>query len=123
MSGTPEEQVPTPWRSSTEVIDAALRLVTALASATVDNADGVSVTLERHGRLLTVAASDDAVLEMDGHQYDSGEGPCLAAKAEGRWFYIESLDDESRWPTFVPLALEQGIHSILASPLMTADRP
>jgi GAF domain-containing protein len=110
-------------RSSSDVIDAALRLVTALAEATVDNADGVSVTLERHGRLMTVAASNEKVLAMDKHQYETGEGPCLAAKAEGRWYYIESLDDETRWPRFVPLALEQGIHSILSSPLMANDRP
>jgi anti-anti-sigma factor len=110
-------------RSSTDVVDAALRLVTALADATVDNADGVSVTLERHGRLMTVAASNDKVLTMDRHQYETGEGPCLAAKADGLWYYIESLDDETRWPTFVPLALGQGIHSILSSPLMTNDRP
>jgi GAF domain-containing protein len=105
------------------VIDAALRLVTALAEATVENADGVSVTLERHGKLMTVAASNDKVLTMDKHQYETGEGPCLAAKAEGRWYYIESLDDETRWPAFVPLALGQGIHSILSSPLMTDERP
>ena len=110
-------------RSSTDVVDAALRLVTALAGATVDNADGVSVTLERHGHLMTVAASNDAVLAMDQHQYATGEGPCLDARTEGRWFYIESLADETRWPKFVPLALEQGIHSILSSPLMTKERP
>ncbi len=110
-------------RSSTELIDAALRLVTSLADATVDNADGVSVTLERHGQLLTVAASNDEVLTMDRHQYETGEGPCLDAKALGRNFYIESLAEETRWPRFVPLALDQGIHSILSSPLMTHDRP
>ncbi len=110
-------------QSSTDVVDASLRLITALADATVENADGVSVTLERHGHLMTVAASNDAVMTMDQHQYATGEGPCLAAKDEGQWFYIESLADETRWPTFVPLALEQGIHSILSSPLMTEDRP
>ncbi|MEO8696400.1 MAG: GAF and ANTAR domain-containing protein [Acidimicrobiales bacterium] len=110
-------------RSSTDVVDAALRLVTALADATVDNADGVSITLERYGHLMTVAASNEAVLTMDHHQYQTGEGPCLDAKAEGRWFYIESLADEIRWPKFVPLALDQGIHSILSSPLMTKQRP
>ena len=109
-------------KSSTEVVDAALRLVTALADATVTNADGVSVTLERHGRLMTVAASNDKVLTMDRHQYETGEGPCLDAKAQDRWFYIESLAEETRWPTFVPLALDQGIHSILSSPLKTSDR-
>ncbi len=110
-------------RSSSDVIDAALRLVTELADATIDHADGVSVTLERYGRLMTVAASNDKVFTMDRHQYETGEGPCLAAKADGRSYYIESLDDETRWPTFVPLALEQGIHSILSSPLMTDKRP
>jgi GAF domain-containing protein len=105
------------------VVDAALRLITSLAEATVDNADGVSVTLERHGQLMTVAASNDAVMTMDRHQYETGEGPCLDAKTEGRWFYIESLADETRWPRFVPLALDQGINSILSSPLMTKQRP
>lgn len=110
-------------RSSTEVVDAALHLVTSLANATVTNADGVSITLERHGQLVTVAASNDQVLQMDSYQYATGQGPCLAAKADGRWFYIESLDEENRWPDFAPLALGQGIHSILSSPLMANDRP
>ena len=73
---------------------------------------------------MTVAATDDAVLTMDRHQYETGDGPCLDdAKAERRWFYAESLADETRWPTFGPLALEQGIHSILSSPLLTHERP
>lgn len=110
-------------KSSNDVIDAALRLVTSLADSTVENADGVSVTLERFGQMTTVAASNDTVLRMDGHQYQTGEGPCLAAAAEGRWFHSESLAEETRWPTFAPLAHEQGINSILSSPLMTADRP
>ncbi len=122
VSAQTARQIPM-TRRSTDVVDAALRLVTALAAATLDNADGVSVTLERHGRFTTVAATDDAVQTMDQHQYDTGEGPCLAAKADGSWYYIEELADETRWPNFVPLALEQGIHSILASPLMTHERP
>ena len=104
------------------VIDAALRLVTALAGSTVEGADGVSVTLERRGQLATVASSNDTVLRMDDHQYATGEGPCLAAAAQGRWFYIESLAEEVRWPAFVPRALEEGIASILSTPLMSAER-
>lgn len=34
-------------------------------------------TLSGNGRLGTVAASNDVVLEMDHDQYDTGEGPCL----------------------------------------------
>jgi anti-anti-sigma factor len=108
--------------ASNEVIDAALRLVAALASMTVGGADGVSVSLERHGRLTTVASSDDTVLRMDRHQYETGEGPCLDAAHEGRWFHSRSLIDETRWPSFVPLARGEGIASILSTPLSTAAR-
>jgi hypothetical protein len=103
-------------------IDAALRLVTLLAGATVEGADGVSVTLERNGRLATVASTNDTVLLMDDHQYATGEGPCLAAAAQGHWFHSESLAEEDRWPAFVPRALEEGIASILSTPLVTAER-
>ena len=106
-----------------EVIDAALRLVTALARATVGGADGVSVSLTRHGELVTVAASDEKVADMDRDQYATGEGPCLSAAAEGHWFHVESLADETRWPRFIPRAVEDGIASILSTPLMVADRP
>lgn len=105
------------------VIDAALRLVTALARATVAGADGVSVALTRHGQLTTVAASDDTIAQMDRDQYATGEGPCVAAAAEGRGFYIESLAEEVRWPRFVPRAIDGGIASILSTPLMVAARP
>lgn len=105
------------------LLDAALRLVTSLASFTVRGADGVSITLARHGQMSTVAASDDTVRRMDEHQYATGEGPCLAAAAEGRAFNIVSLADEARWPSFVPLAVEQGIASISSTPLMVSALP
>ena len=57
-------------KPNSATIDAALRLVTLLAGATVEGADGVSVTLERNGRLSTVASTNDTVRLMDDHQYD-----------------------------------------------------
>lgn len=109
--------------ASNDTVDAALRLVVALASATVAGADGVSVSLHRHGRMMTAAASDDTILQMDYDQYATGEGPCLSAAAEGHWFHAESLAHENRWPKFVPRALDDGISSILSSPLMSGPRP
>ena len=108
--------------TSTEVIDAALRLVVELAKATVEGADGVSVSLERNGQLTTVAASNDTVLRMDAHQYETGEGPCVAAAVEGHWFHVESLAEEHRWPAFIPLAMHEDIGSILSSPLLGTER-
>ena len=106
-----------------EVLDAALKLVVTMAQAVVVGADGVSITLPRHGRFGTVAASNDVVLEMDHDQYDTSEGPCLDAATQGRRFHIKSLSAEDRWPAFVPRARARGIESILSTPLMTADHP
>lgn len=104
-------------------VDAVLRVVTAMACAAVRGADGASVTLERHARMRTVASSNEVVRTMDRHQYDSGEGPCLAASSEGRRFHVDSLASEDRWPTFVPLARTQGIGSIVSAPLLADGRP
>jgi anti-anti-sigma factor len=106
-----------------DVVDGALRLVVALARATVGGADGASVTLRRHGRLTTVAASDQTVLDMDAEQYATEEGPCVDATVAGRWFHAESLNEETRWPAFTPKARRLGIKAILSSPLVARDQP
>ena len=106
-----------------DVLDAALRLVVALARVTVGGADGASVSLRRHGVLTTVAASDEIVNGMDRDQYSTGQGPCVAAATEGQWFHVESLDAERRWPEFIPRARQRGINSIISTPLLTRAQP
>jgi anti-anti-sigma factor len=110
-------------RSNDDYVDGALRLVVALAQATVGGADGASVSLLRHGHLATVAASDQTVSEMDASQYATGEGPCVDASVEGRWFHAGSLEEETRWPTFTPRARALGISAILSSPLLDQGGP
>jgi anti-anti-sigma factor len=100
-----------------DVIDGTLRLVVELALANVAGADGVSVSLLRHGVLSTVAASDQTIIAMDADQYSTGEGPCVDASFQGHWFHAESLDTEVRWPAFTPRARSLGIRAILSSPL------
>ena len=106
-----------------DVVDSALRLVVSLARATIDGADGVSVTLNRQGRLTTVAASDKVVAAMDADQYETGEGPCVHAAVTGNRAHSESLRDESRWPAFTPRAVRSGINAIMSTPLLAAGLP
>lgn len=108
--------------ASNDAIDAALRLVTTLAGATVRGADGASVSLERHGALETVAANNGLACRMDEHQYDNGEGPCVEAATAGHTVVVAALRDETRWPAFVPLAIGEGIGSVLSTPLVVGDR-
>lgn len=109
--------------ANAEVVDAALRLVVALAHATVSGADGVSVMLSRAGSLSTVSASDETISGMDADQYATGQGPCVSAATDGQRIYVESLDTEARWPEFIPRAQQRGINSILSMPLLTRGRP
>jgi hypothetical protein len=106
-----------------DVVDGALQLVVELARSCVSGADGVSVSLLRHGRLSTVAASDQTILDMDADQYATGEGPCVDASMKGHWFHAESLATETRWPSFIPQARDLGINAILSSPLKAFDQP
>jgi len=105
------------------VVDGALRMVVTLAKATVGGADGVSISLRRHGHLETVVASDQTITDMDADQYATGEGPCVDASVEGHWFHAETLDHETRWPAFTPRAKKLGINAILSTPLLSMDRP
>lgn len=105
------------------VLDAALKLVVVMSQAVTKGADGVSITLPRDGRLRTVAASNDVVLQMDHDQYDTGQGPCLDAATHGAPYSSTDLESESRWPNFVPRARSRGIESIMSTPLLAADRP
>jgi anti-anti-sigma factor len=109
--------------SNDEVVNGALRLVVELSRVTVGGADGASVSLRRHNRLSTVAASDQTILDMDAGQYQTGEGPCVDASVSGRRFLTEFLDTETRWPAFTPKARALGINAILSSPLVVRNTP
>jgi anti-anti-sigma regulatory factor len=106
-----------------DVIDGALRLIVELARISIEGADGVSVSLLRHGELSTVAASDHTIMAMDADQYSTGQGPCVDASVKGHWFHAESLDTETRWPAFTPQARGLGIKAILSSPLRAFEKP
>ena len=106
-----------------DVVDGALRLIVELSRSSIGAADGVSVSLMRHGVLSTVAASDQTIMAMDAYQYSTGEGPCVDASVQGHWFHAESLDAEVRWPSFTPRARSLGIKAILSSPLTAFGRP
>jgi anti-anti-sigma factor len=123
LEPSPGPQIHPVFASEDDMVDGALRMVVALTRATVVAADGVSVSLRRHGHLATVTASDQTIMDMDTYQYTTGEGPCIDASVEGRRFHAQSLTDELRWPAFTPKACSLGIRSILSAPLYAMQAP
>jgi GAF domain-containing protein len=100
-----------------QALDSILALVATLARDAVSGTVGVSVSLLRDGRFVTAAHTDEAVCDADGDQYVTGQGPCVAAATENRAFEIVSMEQERRWPSFTPLAVDRGMASSLSLPL------
>ena len=105
---------------SEEKLEAILELVVSLTSRTVESAAGVSVTLLRNGHYFTAVYSNDLTRRVDAWQYATGEGPCMAAAKENRQYQVRDLATDDRWPDFATMAIEEGVHAILAIPFAPA---
>jgi hypothetical protein len=95
---------------------AVLERLVQLAPATIASCDDASVSLlGTGGRITTPVATGPLVVELDGYQYDAGEGPCLEALREpAPAVYSPDLAIDDRWPTFGPRAAGRGVRSILS---------
>jgi GAF domain-containing protein len=83
----------------------------------------VSISVKnRQGTFETEAGTDQLVWELDGVQYDLGEGPCLQAVEDEPVVVVERLRHEQRWPRYVPAALERGVLSQVAVRLFTDNQ-
>jgi GAF domain-containing protein len=97
-----------------------LEAVTALSKVLIDGCDAAGVALQVHGEARSLATTERVVLEVDLVQYATGEGPCLAAIAEGRPIRIDVVGEGEQWQHFSPGALDRGIESVLSLPIRAA---
>lgn len=103
-----------------------LQRVVTVAHHLVPNADLVSITLRSPDQTFHTPVETDAMAtELDKIQYDTGEGPCVAAARNPgpAHVYCDDLAAEPSWPTFGPAAAERGIHAVLALALLPDARP
>jgi hypothetical protein len=82
----------------------------------IDQADSVSVTVQRDGKFTTPTYHGTLARELDQLQYLHGEGPCLDAVADQGPAFAECPDLRSgcTWPAFGPAAADAGGRSVLA---------
>ena len=95
-----------------------LQRVTDLTVYAIEGADLAGLTMISEGRKRTAVFTDDLAPEIDRSQYESGEGPCIAAFETGNVQTIGSTVDDGPWPEFRKSAAEHGIHSTLSVPMM-----
>jgi GAF domain-containing protein len=105
---------------STETIGTTLELVTALAVEAIPGAAGAGVTLVDDLGKRSIAASNALVLRADALQYQLDAGPCLTSWQDQVSVRVDDTAEETRWPAWCAGAVEVGVRSTLAVPLIAA---
>jgi GAF domain-containing protein len=94
------------------------RTLQGIVRAAVVNIPGATYAgisrVDRHGRFVTPARTDEVVRRIDAVQYRTGQGPCLDAIREQTTVRVADLRGEPRWPAFAKAAADLGIRSMLA---------
>jgi GAF domain-containing protein len=90
--------------------------IAVIATEAIAGCDLASITILREGKPTTAAFTDKRALVLDEAQYQTGDGPCLAAIGH-RGLEHTTIASERRWPAFASLAMGQGILAALSVPL------
>ena len=94
-----------------------LQTVAELTNGAMPGDPETSVTLLVRDRPTTVATTGQLAVDLDESQYDRGHGPCLHAARSGELTEITDTRTETRWPDYLPRAVERGNLSSLSIPL------
>ncbi len=97
--------------------------IAELAVETVAGCQAAGVTLVSDGSVETRVATDPLVRRLEQIEYAVGEGPCIEALGTGEARVSVSLVAERRWLHFTTAAIEQGVRSTLAVPLLIEGSP
>jgi GAF domain-containing protein len=100
---------------------AMLRKIALIAVETIPGVDAASITMITAGAPKTPAYSDKIALDLDGIQYDLGDGPCLSAIRHQGVEHVTTATDRERWPAFSAAARERDVRAVLSAPLIERD--
>jgi transcriptional regulator with GAF, ATPase, and Fis domain len=102
---------------SHDELGTALREVCLVATGSVRNADGATLTSFSAKGPEVAASSDDWATALDELQYEEREGPCIDAGRAGLVFRIPDIERETRWPSYMPRAHALGAASMISLPM------
>jgi hypothetical protein len=93
-------------------------LATLLSSSTdVLRVEAGGILVENGGHLDVLSASSHAAVELEMHQAQLVEGPCVDAHVSGRPVNARGPELLTLWPRFGQTMLDAGFSSVHASPL------
>ena len=89
--------------------------VSKLAVERVRSAKAASITILKHDRFLTAAATHDVARQADDIQYSLGSGPCIDAIIDDTVYQPKDLGVDDRWPEYGQrVVAELGLRSMLS---------
>ena len=99
-------------------LPALLELLTSQCADLLDVTSSGLLLADSRGVLSVMAASTAGTRELEAFQAQRAEGPCQDCYSTGRPVLISDLTQHrSRWPQFVPAALQAGLASVHAVPM------
>ncbi len=101
---------------SESLVDGTMRMVATITERLGAAVYAASVTMQRRGRLVTVAATHPVARDLDQVQYDFGSGPCVEAATYGRVVHGSCGSDTTSWPALREAAQQAGISAVLSTP-------
>jgi GAF domain-containing protein len=104
-------------------IETLLNRVADLAVEQLDGCDMAGVTMMGKDGPTTAVFTNPAAPDIDAAQYAAGRGPCLDAFRTGTIKRIDETAEDLRWPAFATAAMDAGVRSALALPLVTEEAP
>jgi GAF domain-containing protein len=108
---------------SDETYEQTLDRVVRLACAIVPGCGAASITMWRDDRPYTAVSTAGLAQAADDAQYETGEGPCLAASRDGEVHAVPDIATDARWPAFAERAAERGARASLSVPLAVRGEP
>ncbi len=101
---------------------ATLRAIVHSAARSLPGIDHVGVSIAHHdGHIETRAGTDPLVWELDALQDQLGEGPSVHVLTVDEVTTVNHLEHETRWPRYVPLAVERGLKAQMGLRLYVED--
>lgn len=103
---------------------ATTQAVLQCAVETIPGAEMASLTVRARAHTFRTLGWTDRLAEVvDEAQYSLGEGPCIESAEGVEWFRSGELADDKRWLRWAPMAVANGLHSMLAVRLDSQGEP
>lgn len=105
-----------------EALSAAVLLVTSVAMTSTDTACGAGlIVVDADGLPRSVAATDTTIEQLHETQRSAEGGPGLTAWAERMAVRADDLREDRRWPQWAATAVDQGVLSVVSTPIVAGD--